>query len=124
VDVIRLSYLKGACAEQRALFRQTFPKGAPITAEAMARARAAGLDVSWLVDRLPQFRRNVYHRARDAAWIEYCRVTAPALGAYTRDGGSARAGTAWAEYLRAIGPARAEYDSTLSAALLAALLST
>ena len=40
---ITLKHLRGACPDQRRLFRRTFPKGAPITKAAVNKALKAGL---------------------------------------------------------------------------------
>ncbi len=39
----------GACYMQRELFQETFPDGAYITEENLAKAEEAGLDVYWLI---------------------------------------------------------------------------
>ena len=54
MKLITNSMLKGACHEQRKLFRKLFPDGAPITMAAARKAQKAGLNVLWLVNILPK----------------------------------------------------------------------
>ena len=64
MDRITLTQLKGACPEQRALFRRVFPKGAPVDEATALKAVAAGLDVYWLAARLlPAPARKAYDEA-------------------------------------------------------------
>ena len=83
-----------ACHSQVILFRETFPKGAPITTASLAKAQKAGLDWGWLASNLT-----------GPAWAEYERIK----------------GSAWAEYERIKGSARDEYRRIQGPALLAAL---
>jgi hypothetical protein len=150
VDKIFMRHIKGACPKQRALFRKTFPEGAPISIESAEKALAAGLDVRWLIRLLPQSARAEYNRTvapaeteldrtkaaawaeRErtvaAAWAEYERAKADAWAEYDSAMAPARAeldraaAAAWAEYNRTLAAARAEYDRTVAAALVAALL--
>ena len=89
-----------ACADQRRLFDETFPKGANVNARNLSKARKAGLDVLWLGRLLPQDRKAEYNKACGAAWAEYDKVR----------------GAAWAECEKACGAARAEYDKVRGAA--------
>ena len=79
----------GACDVDR--FRHLFPRGAAVTIANAKKAIDAGLDVYWLLERLPR-----------SARAEYDRVAAPAL----------------AEYDRVAAPARAEYEKAIAAALV------
>jgi hypothetical protein len=54
MKLITVSMLRGACRSQRALFRKTFPDGAPVTMSAARKAKEAGLDVLWLTNLLPK----------------------------------------------------------------------
>jgi hypothetical protein len=54
MKLITVSMLRGACRSQRALFRKTFPEGAPVTMSAARKAKEAGLDVLWLANLLPK----------------------------------------------------------------------
>lgn len=84
MKLITASMLKGACREQRELFKSTFPDGAPVTVAATRKARKAGLDVSWLVRLLPsplykQYWDAIapldkqYQDARDKLLVSYLR---------------------------------------------------
>ena len=59
-----------ACADQRRLFDETFPKGAYVNARILSKARKAGLDVLWLARLLPEGRKAEYDKVRGAAWAE------------------------------------------------------
>jgi hypothetical protein len=54
MKLITVSMLRGACRSQRALFRKTFPDGAPVTMSAARKAKEAGLDILWLIELLPK----------------------------------------------------------------------
>ena len=54
MKIITNTMLRGACHEQRVLFKRTFPDGAPVTVAAARKARKVGLDVSWLSRLLPK----------------------------------------------------------------------
>lgn len=84
MDKITLKHLRGACKEQRALFRATFPDGAPLTQESLDTAIAAGLHVSWLASRLPLRARAEYDRAVAPAKAEYSRAVEPVQAEYDR----------------------------------------
>jgi len=68
-----------ACADQRRLFDETFPKGANVNARNLSKARKAELDVLWLGRLLPQDRKSEYDKVCGAAWVEYNKVCGPAL---------------------------------------------
>ena len=74
MDKITLAHLKGACADQRALFQRTFPDGAPLTEEFVDTALKARLDILWLTHLLPPPARAKYMRARAPAWAKYQRT--------------------------------------------------
>ena len=112
MDRITLKHLRGACSKQRALFRQTFPEGAPVTLVAARKAVAAGLDVSWLARFLSPEGHAKYQRVTASAWAEYERVTAAARAEYDRV-----TAPAWAEYKRVKAAALAEYDRVTASAL-------
>ena len=84
----------GACHDQVALFRKTFPDGATITYGNLAKALQAGLSVGWITNTI-----------QGSAWAEYKRIQ----------------GSAWAEYERIQDSARAEYERIQDSAILAAL---
>ena len=44
---ITLGMLRGACREQRDLFRKEWPEGAEVTIENVRRAQELGLTLSW-----------------------------------------------------------------------------
>jgi hypothetical protein len=132
MDMITLRHLHGACREQRALFRQVFPDGAPVTVKSAEKALEAGLDVFWLWHLLPrptqiEFNRTTaatlaeFERAAVPARAEYDRIMAPARAEYSRavtatqteDGSDVAA--ALAEFERAAVPARAEYSRAVTA---------
>src|SRR3990172_6840909 len=73
-----------ACADQVALFKKVFPKGAPLTTKAVETALKRGLSVSWLSTLLSLSAWAEYKRVTAPAWAEYERVTAPASAEYKR----------------------------------------
>lgn len=89
-----------ACADQRRLFDETFPKGANVNTRNLSKARKAGLDVLWLARLLPEGRKAEYEKGRGAAWAEYNKVRGAALAEYNKV-----CGPAWAEYVKVRGAA-------------------
>ena len=69
----RLLQSKGACANQVAKFRETFPRGVVPTVE-LAEQHASAFDWNWAAE----------HLLSPAAWAEYKRVRASALAEYER----------------------------------------
>lgn len=53
MDMIRLIDLIDACPLDTDLITKTFPDGMPVTAQSMAIAMAAGLNIQWLENLLP-----------------------------------------------------------------------
>ena len=103
----------GACREQVALFRRTFPgDGAALTLANLKRARAAGLDVDWCRALMDAPAQTEYERALTSARAEHTRAVASARAEYERAVASARA-----EHTRAFTSAQAEYDRATAPAL-------
>ena len=71
-----------ACEKQVALFRETFPRGTAVTPQTLRKAGAAGLEISWLVNRLPAPARKAYDEAITPARKAYDESIAPAQKAY------------------------------------------
>lgn len=61
----------GACAEQIALFKRTFPKGASLTNKNAIRALNAGLTISWLECLLPAPAALTYKKTMVSAYNAY-----------------------------------------------------
>jgi cell division septum initiation protein DivIVA len=100
----------GACADQVALFRETFGARVAVTVPAME-AVANLFDWEWAAQHLlSAAARAEYARARAPAWAEYERVTAAALAEYERV-----TAAAWAEYERVRAAAWAEYERVVRA---------
>ena len=76
---ITATWLKenGACDVDG--FRKLFPRGAAVTVANAKKAIDAGLDVRWLIERLPRSARAEYDKARAAALAEYNKATTTAL---------------------------------------------
>ena len=106
----------GACHDQVALFRKTFPDGATITYGNLAKALQAGLSVGWITNTIQGSAWAEYKRIQGSAWAEYERIQGSAWAEYKRIQGSA-----WAEYERIQDSARAEYERIQDSAILAAL---
>jgi len=90
---LTLSALKGACVEQRTLFKKLFPNGVVPTVE-LAEKHASVFDWNWAAE----------HLLSAPAWAEYDRVTAPAWAKYIQVAISAQA-----DYFQVTALARAEY---------------
>jgi hypothetical protein len=58
---ITVTMLRGACNDQRKLFRKTFPDGAPVTLAAARKALKAGLAVFWMCTLLPKSLYDEYY---------------------------------------------------------------
>ena len=79
----------GACHDQVALFRKTFPDGATITYGNLAKALQAGLSVGWITNTIQGPALAEYERIEGLAWAEYERIEGLALAGYERIEGSA-----------------------------------
>ena len=75
---ITLAMLKGACHEQRHIFRTEWPNGADATLENVQRAQAIGLNLDWGTRWFTPEALAEFQRVRAAAYAEFQRVTAPA----------------------------------------------
>ena len=82
MTLITNSMLKGACHEQRKLFREIFPGGAPVTMAAARKAQKAGLDVLWLVHILPKPLYDEYDAKCKPLYDEYCAKRKPLYDEY------------------------------------------
>jgi hypothetical protein len=71
VKLITNAMLRGACRDQRKLFRKTFPNGAPVTIAAARKAQKAGLDVLWACNLLPEPLFYEYYAKRKPLFYEY-----------------------------------------------------
>ena len=68
---ITIGMLRGACKEQRDIFRKEWPEGAEVSVENAFRAQELGLNLVW---------GEQWFTA--PAWKAYIEATAPALKAY------------------------------------------
>ena len=113
---ITLAMLRGACKEQRDIFRKKWPKGADATLENVLRAQALGLDLSWGTRWFTPEALAEYDRQRALLLAEYDRQRAPLLAEYERQRALLLAeyerqrALLWAEYERQVAPLRAEYE--------------
>lgn len=92
---ITLSMLRGACAEQRAIFKKEWPKGAELTLENVQRAIELCLDLHW----------GASQWFTPAAWAEYLSQRAAFLAEYER-----QEAPLLAEYQRQRAALLAEYE--------------
>ena len=78
---ITLEMLKGACREQRAIFRKEWPKGVDVTLENVRRAQEIGLSLEWgkrwftpearkAYDEAIAPARKAYHEAIATSWLQ------------------------------------------------------
>lgn len=112
MNMIRLEDLAGACSEQLELFDKTFPEGAPVTAESMAVAMAAGLNVQWLENLLPVAALAEHVRISQAVRQEFDRSIEDAIGLVTG-----------ADFYRTCSKARNKLNSAIADSLLEKLKS-
>ncbi len=131
-----------ACAPQRELFAELFPKG--ISASDLREAcvtHAGEFDFDWAAEKLlslaarEEYLRikapawQEYHRVNAPAWQEYCRVAAAARQEYYRVTAAAHdeyhrvTADIWQEYDRVTAAAREEYHRVKAAAFADAFLS-
>ena len=89
-----LKDLKGACAEQRTLFKQHFGKGGEVT---LTKVLSVASDFNW--------NWAARHLLSAPALAEYGKAIAPARAEYGKV-----CATAWAEYGKVCATALAEYD--------------
>ena len=101
---ITLAMLRGACKEQRDIFRKEWPKGADVTLENVQRAQELGLDLSWGLRWFTPEAVAEYKRQEAPLWEEYQRQSAQLWAEYDR-----QRELLWAEYERQSAPLRAEY---------------
>ena len=95
--IITVQFLNAnyACPSEVALFHKMFGDSAVVTEETLARAAAAGLTLTWLVDSvLSVAARTKYSRKMCALRKEYDNLLCQAIG----------------EFERTVAPARTEYE--------------
>ena len=108
---LHITALKGACAEQRALFRKLFGTSVEVT-EALAVEHPASFSWTWAANKLlSAAARAEYDKARAAARAECDKVTAAARAECDKVRAPARA-----EYEKVTAAARAEYNKVHAAA--------
>lgn len=100
--------LRGACKEQRDIFKAEWPQGCEATIENVRRAQELGLDLEWGKRWFSPAAWDSYQAARAQAWASYQAATAPAL----------------ASYEAATAPAWDSYEATIDSAWLAAFLAS
>ena len=90
---ITIGMLRGACKEQRDIFRKEWPEGAEVSVENAFRAQELGLNLVWGEQWFTADARKAYDAARvpalkaydeaiAQAWKAHREATAPALKAY------------------------------------------
>lgn len=79
---ITIGMLRGACKEQRDIFRKEWPEGAEVSVENAFRAQELGLDLSWGERWFTAQALKAYDAARVPAWKAYDEAIAPARKAY------------------------------------------
>ena len=94
VPMITLRMLRGACSEQKRIFKAEWPGGAEATLENVLRAVELGLDLPWGTRWFTAEARAEYERRVASIQAEYERQEAPIR----------------AEYDRQVAPIRAEYE--------------
>lgn len=68
-----------ACAEQVAIFKKQWPKGAELTVDNLVVAQNLGLDIHWLVSKVfPQYR-EAYRKVIVPYWEAYEKAKATSV---------------------------------------------
>ena len=75
---ITIGMLRGACKEQRDIFRKEWPEGAEVTIENVRRAQELGLDLSWGERWFTPLPLKAYAEAREHARKVYLEAISPA----------------------------------------------
>ena len=79
---ITLAMLKGACREERAIFRKEWPEGVEVTLENVRRAQEIGLSLEWGKRWFTPEARKAYDEATAPAGKAFVEAIAPARKAY------------------------------------------
>ena len=79
---ITLGMLRGACKEQRAIFRAEWPEGAEVTIENVRRAQELRLSLAWGEQWFTALALEAYDEATAPALKAYNEATAPAWKVY------------------------------------------
>ena len=100
---ITLAMLRGACKEQRDIFRKEWPEGAEVTIENVRRAQELGLDLSWGERWFTPLPLKAYAEARGHARKVYLEAISPARRVFRE-----AIAPAWKVYYEAIAAAWCE----------------
>ena len=111
---ITIGMLRGACKEQRDIFRKEWPEGAEVTIENVRRAQELGLNLVWGEQWFTAPARKAYIEATAPARKAYDEATAQARKAYIEATAPARKA-----YYEARVPARKAYIEATAPALKA-----
>ena len=95
---ITLRMLRGACEEQRAIFKAEWPEGVDVTLENVRRAQELGLSLAWGERWFTPQALKAYHEATAQVWKAYLEAIAPVWKAY----GEAVAQAWLAAYLQSV----------------------
>ena len=96
---ITLAMLRGACKDQRAIFKAEWPEGADVTIENVQRAVELGLSLYWGTKWFTPEVLAEYEWQTAPLWAEYQRQSAPLWAEYDR-----QRELLWAEYERQRAP--------------------
>ena len=99
VPIITKKMLRGACKEQKKIFKAEWPDGAEATLGNVLRAVELGLNLEWGRRLFSPTARAEYERQVGALWAEYKRQEAALRAEYNR-----QEAALWAEYQRQIAP--------------------
>jgi len=116
---ITLAMLRGACKEQRDIFRKEWPEGAEVTIENVRRAQELGLSLIWGERWITDPARKAYLEARVQALKAYNEARVPARKAYLE-----ATAPAWEAYYEATATAWKVYREALAQAWVAAYIAS
>ncbi|MBK9077611.1 MAG: hypothetical protein IPL77_22065 [Flavobacteriales bacterium] len=109
--------LRGACKDQRDIFRAEWPEGVDVTIENVRRAQELGLNLAWGEHWFTAAARKAYIEARVQALKAYNEARVPARKAYLE-----ATAPAWEAYLEATAPAWEAREEAIAQAWVAAYI--
>ncbi|MBK7330575.1 MAG: hypothetical protein IPI85_16310 [Dehalococcoidia bacterium] len=118
---ITLAMLKGACKEQRDIFRAEWPEGVDVTIENVRRAQELGLALAWGEHWFTVPAKKAYREATAPARKAYLEAIDEAIAPARKVYNEAIA-QAWKAYDEATAPARKAYDEAIATAWVAAYI--
>ncbi len=118
---ITIAMLRGACREQRDIFRKEWPEGADVTLENVRRAQELGLSLDWGEQWFTVPAKKAYREATAPARKAYLEAIDEAIAPARKVYNEAIA-TAWKVYDESTSQSREAYRKAIATAWVAAYL--